>query len=98
LKYSKYPQVPTFCKTLEKPDKEGLLKLQISFFKLLVSHKFVTIGHTVSKSKKKELAKTRLLKLSKTSRIVTAFSRHNAVLGHSINIFSLFLIIVNIYS
>jgi hypothetical protein len=29
------------------------------------------------KKSQKELAKTRLLKLSKTSRIVTAFSRHN---------------------
>jgi hypothetical protein len=32
---------------------------------------------TVTKSKKKELAKTRFLKFSKTSRILTAFSRHN---------------------
>jgi hypothetical protein len=37
---------------------------------------FVIKKLTVTKSKKKELGKTRLFKLSKTSRNMTAFSRH----------------------
>jgi hypothetical protein len=37
------------------------------------------IRHKWSQKVKKELSKTRLLKLSKTSRIVTAFNRHNTL-------------------
>jgi hypothetical protein len=35
------------------------------------------------RNSQKELAKTRLLKLSKTSRNVTAFSRHNVTNGYN---------------
>jgi phosphorylcholine metabolism protein LicD len=92
-KKASFNRSPQFCDdksqiVTKKPAKEGLLKLSITVFIVtaFTSHKTVTNGyicdrHNIKagrhKKSQKEQAKTRLLKLSKINRIVTALSHHN---------------------
>jgi hypothetical protein len=89
LKLSKTSRIVTSFSRHKTPDKEGLLKLfltdfivttfsesQMVTFVIVECDGFCNIKAGRHKKSQKELAKTRLLKLSKISRIVTAFNRH----------------------